>query len=1765
MSDSKYLGLNIIVGPKESEELERCLKSCQGELFDEIVVTNTSGDKEVQEVIDKYADIKPFFAWVNDFSKARNYSFSHATTKFILWLDADDVIKPSNYKKLLELKKSGRLDTLDIALIDYVYYHDNEDKPVVVLPRERIVRNTSSLKWHDPIHEYINMDGQRIERFPIRIDHYRTKPYDPNRNLSLLKQEYDKGGCSTRIKFYYGKELADNGNYDKAVPVLEDYVNIGQGFIDNLSVACIRLSRYYYHINRDLEAAKRYALKGIGFNSDYAEHFVMIGDIYAEKGEYESAIRYFKEALTKDLTGGMSQLVDYYGFIPSQKLAIIYSNNRNYKEAKKYSDIALSYKKEDSVVELGKMIDRELEKISRGSVLNNEREKEVTELLQGKGYSVQVEENNYDFAFLKLTRDVEIEVVWMVPVEGQFDPAIRLRRLNIDAKLKELGYKSRIIKEYHGRSIYDIRNEVGDANVVVFSQYGEFDLELIKYFKSIGKKIVRDHCEGMFGFPFEDECFKEADVVTCCSTKLEQMTKDQGHNHTVVIKDAIEERKPIVAHNYENRHPKPKAVFMGGGGNGFLARDVLKPMIDKAGYELVMMTEWDDADIKWDINTWPDDFCDCDVSICPQRVDQQPAKSNVKVTTAMGLGMPVIASPLPSYLEIIENGKNGYICQDLEEWYEALVELKDPQKRKEIGEAGKNSVEAYSLVSITNEWVKLFKKLVNNQIHFDSAYTKPAINDAPTLLDAVDIIIPNYQNLEYLKLCVTSIMLNTLHPFNIIISDAGSGDDVWEYLNNIKGIKVLGSPGQRLSFSQACNEGIRASRGKYFVILNSDVVVSKGWLSNMVKKMNTIPRLASCGVLSNCDRGWKFDNPRDPKSPKYKMKLEKAGIELVPGMKMEQMKPHIEELYKFMEDSNKEHKDKFVQQDWVAAYATIYARSAIDEVGLFDTLYKNGCEDWDLHHRLNKCGFVCGQSIDSFVFHFGGISRKAYQDEGREEYDREDTENHQKMKVKWAKPKIGIWTGPAWEPWDKATVDAGMAGSETWAAYLAQEFVRKGYEVRLYNDLKTEDKAKPVLESVGSVGAVKYLDHSQMLSDMEYDHLDYFISSRSVGPLNYRLHVGKRYVMIHDIWLSADPSLDIKTWLVSGYAYLSDWHKSFLVNHHKMPEDKMFLTANGVCEDNYKDVDSIEKKNQMIYSSSPDRGLYQLLKMVPGIRKEVPDFELLVAYGFLNWESAAKSRNDTASMELIAKIKELMKQPGVRYLDRIDKIELAKHQKESKVWLYPSWFTETFCCLPDNEVTTDSGVKNIIDVSLRDKVLTHKNRYRQVEQVMSRKYSGEVIGFKIQNHGYYTGYYTPEHPIEVLPGDFVNKMRKHRMSLNSGKGPYYSVKSLEELKGSPFWKSCSEVKIGDYVHIPFETDCIEDKTYDFLGDMKKINSNYYEDLGRVKCAKHRLGIPRKINMDLDFFRFLGMYLAEGSFSSGTINFAFHTKEREYQTFIQDYLKNTFAIDSYLKKDGNSTNVKANSYPLGRWLKHIFNGNARSKKVPNFMYFQNKENIESFIKGVFEGDGHAGGNEHRISLASKEAILGIMRLCHKLGLHPNHSRGKRNGRYYYHLGLSNSLWNYVMDGIPRTKSSYHVFFEYEGNIYYKVKDIKKKNYKGYVYNLEVEEDHSYVSNGISVHNCIGAVENGLSKNAIVTTDLAGLSTTVGSAGIMFSPENLSRDNDYPQEFTNRFITTSVKMLKDEEYRKKWADKAYKKMSGQYLWSKIADGWIKEFEK
>jgi len=557
----KGLSLCVIVGPGEAKDLDRLLSSCtpkdKPQFFDEICITHATkeNDQEVISVANKYTSNVSFFKWRNDFSAARNYNFDKATCSHILWLDADDVIKPDNYDKLLAIKDS--IFSKDLILLTYVYHHDENDNPVVVLPRERIVRNCGEIRWHDPIHEYLPMFNHfKMEQYSeIAIDHYRSKPFNPERNLSILAEEYKKSNCSGRTKFYYGKELFDIQRYIEALPVLEDYLSKdNDDFVDNKCVACIKLSTYYY-VQKNIDACRNYAMKGMRFNPNYAENYVTMGDTYSDDNKIDTAIEYYKEAKTKKLVGGMSQLVDYYGFIPSYRLAVMFAKKKEFREAIRYMEEAMALKPQhEQLIKLHRDLKSEFDSTSKVKLLDESSLKKITDFLKENNFIINVEDNNSDFARLKITRVKNISVAWMIPYINIDDPATRIRRVNIHGLLATKNIKTQIlanlITNYNTKTPMEVRNSVGDANIAIFSSFTPTDVEIIKHFKGVGIKVIFDLAEAIFDFPGVSEILKMVDLVVCCSTKLQDMCIERGITKTAIIKDAVEETSFDTPHQY---------------------------------------------------------------------------------------------------------------------------------------------------------------------------------------------------------------------------------------------------------------------------------------------------------------------------------------------------------------------------------------------------------------------------------------------------------------------------------------------------------------------------------------------------------------------------------------------------------------------------------------------------------------------------------------------------------------------------------------------------------------------------------------------------------------------------------------------------------------------------------------------------------------------------------------------------------------------------------------------------------------------------------------------------------------------------------------------------------------------------------------------------------------------------------------------------------------------------------------------------------------
>jgi glycosyltransferase involved in cell wall biosynthesis len=103
----------------------------------------------------------------------------------------------------------------------------------------------------------------------------------------------------------------------------------------------------------------------------------------------------------------------------------------------------------------------------------------------------------------------------------------------------------------------------------------------------------------------------------------------------------------------------------------------------------------------------------------------------------------------------------------------------------------------------------------------------------------------------------------------------------------------------------------------------------------------------------------------------------------------------------------------------------------------------------------------------------------------------------------------------------------------------------------------------------------------------------------------------------------------------------------------------------------------MKTKFKMLWASSYDRGLIHLLEMWPDIKKEIPEAELHIAYGFNLFDKAHS--NNPYMMKWKTNMEELMKLDGITHHGRLSKSDLIKLNKECDVWTYYCTFDETNC------------------------------------------------------------------------------------------------------------------------------------------------------------------------------------------------------------------------------------------------------------------------------------------------------------------------------------------------------------------------------------------------------------------------------------------------------------------------------------------------------
>jgi glycosyltransferase involved in cell wall biosynthesis len=123
--------------------------------------------------------------------------------------------------------------------------------------------------------------------------------------------------------------------------------------------------------------------------------------------------------------------------------------------------------------------------------------------------------------------------------------------------------------------------------------------------------------------------------------------------------------------------------------------------------------------LVWNIKRVNKEILKSDVGVIPYpkknlKQDYIKTKSSNRLIMFMSFGLPTIASPIPSYKDLIKQGKNGFIAKNLRGWIKIIEMLRDnPKIRKIIGiQARKDVINKYSLEKQGELYLKIIKKVL---------------------------------------------------------------------------------------------------------------------------------------------------------------------------------------------------------------------------------------------------------------------------------------------------------------------------------------------------------------------------------------------------------------------------------------------------------------------------------------------------------------------------------------------------------------------------------------------------------------------------------------------------------------------------------------------------------------------------------------------------------------------------------------------------------------------------------------------------------------------------------------------------------------------------------------------------------------------------------------------------------------------------------------------------------------------------------------------
>ena len=222
-------------------------------------------------------------------------------------------------------------------------------------------------------------------------------------------------------------------------------------------------------------------------------------------------------------------------------------------------------------------------------------------------------------------------------------------------------------------------------------------------------------------------------------------------------------------------------------------------------------------------------------------------------------------------------------------------------------------------------------------------------------MQEVSVIIPNFNGMAYLDGVLSGLECQTVRNFEVILVDNGSSDGSCAFVaSSYPWVHMIELP-ENFGFCKAVNEGIKASRAPYVLLLNNDIEVTPDFIEEMLAAIRRHKKAFSCAA-----RMIQFHD-RD--------RLDDAGNYYC-ALGWAYARGKGKDIHTYAKE------EKIFAS---CAGAAIYRRKIFEKIGYFDEEHFAYLEDMDVGYRARINGYENWYAPKAMVYHVGsGTSGSRY-------------------------------------------------------------------------------------------------------------------------------------------------------------------------------------------------------------------------------------------------------------------------------------------------------------------------------------------------------------------------------------------------------------------------------------------------------------------------------------------------------------------------------------------------------------------------------------------------------------------------------------------------------------------------------------------------------------------------------------------------------------------------------------------------------------------